>query len=43
MLNKCPKCGSENLDYMTRVIGYLKRISKFSEARIKEAGKRYYA
>lgn len=21
-LNKCPKCGSENLDYATRVIGY---------------------
>jgi len=41
-LNKCPKCGSENLDYATRVIGYLKRISKFSEARIKEAKERYY-
>lgn len=42
-LDKCPKCGSENIDYATRVIGYLKRISKFSEARIKEAKKRYYA
>ncbi len=41
-LNKCPKCGSENLDYATRVIGYLKRVSKFSEARIKEAKERYY-
>lgn len=39
----CPKCGSENVDYLTRVIGYLKRISKFSSARIEEAKKRYYA
>lgn len=42
-LDKCPKCGSENVDYLTRVIGYLKRVSKFSEARQKEAEKRYYA
>lgn len=41
-LNKCPKCGSENLDYATRVIGYLKRISNFSEARQKEAFIRHY-
>ena len=39
----CPKCGSENVDYLTRVIGYLKRVSKFSSARIKEANRRYYA
>ena len=39
----CEKCGSENIDYITRIIGYLKRVSKFSEARIKEASKRYYA
>lgn len=42
-LSKCPKCGSTNLDYATRVIGYLKRISNFSEQRQKEAAKRYYA
>lgn len=42
MLKKCPKCNSENLDYLTRVIGYLKRISSFSEARQKEAYKRHY-
>lgn len=41
-LEKCPKCGSENLDYATRVIGYLKRVSKFSAPRIKEEHKRYY-
>ena len=41
-LHECPKCGSKNIDYATRVIGYLKRISNFSEARQKEASKRYY-
>ena len=41
-LHECPKCGSKNIDYATRIIGYLKRISNFSEARQKEAGKRYY-
>ena len=42
-LNKCPKCGSDNLDYATRIIGYLTRISKWSEERKREAAKRYYA
>ena len=42
MMNKCEVCGSEDVDYATRVIGYLKRISKFSEARQKEAEKRFY-
>lgn len=41
-LLKCEKCGSENLDYITRIIGYLKRVSRFSEERQKEAKKRYY-
>ena len=36
----CPKCGSTNLDYATRIIGYLKRISSFSAARQIEAGLR---
>lgn len=39
----CKKCGSENVDYGTRVIGYLKRITNFSDARQVEAAKRYYA
>ena len=42
-LTVCPKCGSENLDYLTRVIGYLKRISSFSEMRQEEAASRFYA
>ena len=41
-LESCPKCGSKNLDYVTRIIGYLKRISRFSEARQREAAKRFY-
>ena len=42
-LKVCPHCGSEDLDYLTRIIGYLKRISSFSEARQEEAGIRYYS
>ena len=41
-LNECPICGSKNLDYATRVIGYLKRVSCFSKARREEAKKRAY-
>ena len=41
-LHECPKCGSHNLDYETRIIGYLRRVSNFSEARQKEANKRAY-
>lgn len=41
-LYRCSKCGSDNIDHATRVIGYLKRISNFSAARRKEAAKRYY-
>lgn len=39
----CIKCGSDNVDYATRIIGYLKRVSKFSEARQKEEHRRYYS
>ena len=28
---------------MTRIIGYLKRVSNFSQARQEEAARRYYA
>lgn len=38
----CPKCGSKNVDYATRIIGYLKRISAFSAARQIEADNRAY-
>lgn len=38
----CKVCGSTNVDYGTRIIGYLKRIKNFSKARQKEAAKRFY-
>lgn len=28
-LKECPHCHSRNVDYMTRIIGYLKRVSNF--------------
>lgn len=40
--HQCAKCGSSNIDYGTRVIGYLKRVSAFSSARQKEHGLRFY-
>ena len=42
-LHECPHCHSKNVDYMTRIIGYLKRVSNFSQARQEEASRRYYA
>lgn len=42
-LHECPECHSTDLDYLTRIIGYLKRISNFSEPRQEEAARRYYA
>ncbi len=41
-LKECPHCGSKNVDYLTRIIGYLKRVSNFSLDRQKEASRRYY-
>jgi len=42
-LKECPHCHSKNVDYMTRIIGYLKRVSNFSQPRQEEAARRYYA
>ncbi len=42
-LKVCPHCQSSDVDYMTRIIGYLKRVSNFSEARQQEERRRYYA
>mgnify|MGYP001743355767 FL=1 len=42
-LEECPHCHSHNVDYLTRVIGYLKRVSNFSVDRQKEAARRYYS
>ncbi len=41
-LECCPKCGSNHLDYATRIIGYLKLVSRFSYDRQIEAQKRHY-
>jgi ribonucleoside-triphosphate reductase len=42
-LKECPHCHSKNVDYLTRVIGYLRRVSNFSKPRQQEASRRYYA
>lgn len=41
-LKECPECHSDDIDYLTRVIGYMKRVSNFSAARQKEAARRFY-
>lgn len=41
-LAECPACGSINIDYGTRVIGYLKRVSAFSQGRRSEHSLRHY-
>lgn len=42
-LQECPHCHSRDVDYLTRVIGYLKRVSNFSLDRQREAARRHYA
>ena len=41
-LHECPKCQSKDVDYATRIIGYMKRVSSFSQPRQQEAARRYY-
>ena len=41
-IGKCPHCGSTNLSYWTRIIGYLRRVEDFNEGRQIEEGKRIY-
>lgn len=40
---QCKTCGNTDLDYGTRIIGYLRRLSSFSDGRQKEADRRYYS
>lgn len=40
--HNCTKCGSKNIYWATRVIGYLKKIKDFSSERQKEAKLRFY-
>ena len=41
-LHECPHCHSKNVDYLTRIIGYMKRVSNFSVPRQEEAHRRFY-
>ena len=41
-IDECPKCGSKNITWYTRIIGYLRPISAFSKDRQIEAAKRTY-
>ena len=41
-LTACSACGSTDIDYGTRVIGYLKRVSAFSAGRRAEHALRHY-
>ena len=41
-LDRCPKCGSEDVDYGTRIIGYLKRVGAWPAGRQIEEGLRAY-
>lgn len=42
-ITECPKCGSKNITWYTRVIGYLRPIKTFGIDRQIEAAKRVYA
>ena len=42
-IEKCPKCGGEDITQYTRVIGYLRPIKAFGFDRLIEAGKRVYS
>lgn len=41
-IDKCPKCGSTNIEYYDRVIGYLTKIKNWSEGRRIEQKTRHY-
>ena len=42
-IDTCPKCGSNDVTWYTRVIGYLRPVSAFSRDRQIEAAKRTYS
>ena len=42
-IKECPKCGSQNVTWYTKIIGYLRPISSFSKERKLEAEKRTYS
>lgn len=42
-IKECPKCGSKNIKWYTRIIGYLRAINNFGYERQIEASKRVYS
>ena len=42
VITRCSNCGSMDISYATRIIGYLRKISSWSTDRKKEAGTRKY-
>ena len=42
-IHECPKCHSKDIDWWVRIIGFLRPISSYSEARQIEASKRVYS
>lgn len=42
-IKECPKCGSKNISWWTRVIGFLRPIKFFDKERHKEALTRVYS
>lgn len=41
-VDRCPKCDSQNVDWITRIIGYWKRLGTWSKARQAEGKRRHY-
>lgn len=41
-LHECSQCGSKDVDWATRIIGYLKKVTNWSKDRQKEHKKRFY-
>lgn len=41
--SKCPECGSVDIDYATRIVGYIKKEKAFSAPKKIEASKRDYS
>ena len=42
-LKVCPECGGTHVVWHTRIIGYMREVSSFSEARQEEFSRRYFA
>ncbi|HII30207.1 TPA: anaerobic ribonucleoside-triphosphate reductase, partial [Candidatus Woesearchaeota archaeon] len=36
MLKSCPKCKSENVDWLSRITGYYQRVSSWNKGKVQE-------